>query len=465
MINFGFNPSNSPDLASWRWQLQFILGGLFGAALVVTALMVPESLVWLKRRAKKQKAAALRAQQQQREAAATRLNQASEPETVHITTEQPASFAFPTPTYRKGWSGLMHWSNLEWLTLAVLLSAGNQLTGINAVIFYAPSIFISAGFEKLALVLTIAVVGTWNLLSVLLTMPLIHRFPRRTLMLVASAVMTAGFAVLAFATYFTPASRAVPSIVGILLVVLGFELGPGPLFFVMARSAEEMNRGRTEDPCSKARLLTRLRLLCCVSVNSEAFPPAILHAGLSLSNLLAWCFNILISFLFPLMSAELGSAATFGIFLLVNILTFLAFISRLPRHAEHAVITAPSASPEVVRSQSEMTEAREEALEEQTRRTRGGGSGEGRGALNRSKRNVHLRIGVEMAASPPPQSQPSSGQTADDLPAAPTRSPPYQAKDAMPAESFEHTLKANPRKHPMQSPVYTNIAAQQTAEV
>lgn len=249
VINFSFNPSNSPELATWRWQLQFILGGLFGAGLVVTALVVPESGVWLKRRARKKRAAALLAQQQ-REAGTTRLSRSDQEPVVHVTTEQPASFAFPTPTYRKGWSGLMHWSNLEWLTLAVLLSAGNQLTGINAVIFYAPSIFISAGYAQLALVLTIAVVGSWNLVAVLLTMPLIHRFPRRTLMLVASAVMTTGFAVLAFATYFTPESRAIPSIVGILLVVLGFELGPGPLFFVMARSdtADNTDKRLKEGP-------------------------------------------------------------------------------------------------------------------------------------------------------------------------------------------------------------------------
>ena len=183
-----------------------------------------------------------------------------------------------------------------------------------------------------------------------------------------------------------------------------------------------------------------------------------------MSNLLAWCFNILISFLFPLLSSELGSAATFGIFLLVNILIFMAFVSRLPRHAEHAVITAPSASPEVVRSQTEMTRDREEALENQTQHNQSGGNGEAHGS--RGKRLRNLRVGVELAASPDPLPS-SSTHSAADLPAAPTRSPPYQAQDSMPVESsFDHTLKAKHRKHPMQSPEYTSITGKkQTAEV
>jgi hypothetical protein len=212
----------------------------------------------------------------------------------------------------KGWRGLCRSINLRWVLLALILAAGNQLTGINAVIYYAPRIFVDAGFESRALVLTIAVVGVWNLVSVLISMPLIRHFPRRTLMLVATGIMTLGVALMAVSSAFFAAHRAIPSILAILLFVFGFELGPGPLFFVLA---------------------------------AEAFPSPILHAGLSLSNQMAWLFNVAVSFLFPLMNVALGTAGTFGVFVLINIAVLLAYTAALPRHVEHTRITAPSASP------------------------------------------------------------------------------------------------------------------------
>jgi SP family galactose:H+ symporter-like MFS transporter len=45
---------------------------------------------------------------------------------------------------------------------------------------------------------------------------------------------------------------------------------------------------------------------------SEQFPPTVRSEGLSLSNALAWLFNIAIVFSFPVIKGVLGSAATFG---------------------------------------------------------------------------------------------------------------------------------------------------------
>jgi hypothetical protein len=155
-------------------------------------------------------------------------------------------------------------------------------------------------------------VGSWNLLSVCISMPLIRSFPRRSLMLTGSALMSFGLLLMAANSFFFPAQRSIPSIVGILIFIFGFEIGPGPLFFILA---------------------------------AEAFPSLLLHAGLSLTNQLAWLHNCLITLLFPLMNAAIGAAGTFAIFLLINLLAMLAYTAVLPKHTEKATRAPTKSQP------------------------------------------------------------------------------------------------------------------------
>lgn len=155
IVNFAFNPSNRVEMANWVWHVQFVLGGVLGAALIVCGLAVPESRVWQELRRKRLQKQQLKKQKQ--------VDAVSKP--LHAT---PVTFehALPAPSpsltsaqVRKGWSGLFHPSNCRWVSLALLLAAQNQLTGVNAIMYYAPRIFEDAGFERLALVLTITVVS------------------------------------------------------------------------------------------------------------------------------------------------------------------------------------------------------------------------------------------------------------------------------------------------------------------
>jgi hypothetical protein len=153
IVNYAFNPSNSPTLSMWVCQLQFSLGGIFGAGLLITALAVPESKVWHHA----QKARSLAKLQAERAHSARRMSRLE----LNEAEQQSALRSFPpvAAVPLKGWTGLLHSSNRRWLLLSAILAAGNQLTGINAIMYYAPVIFKDAGFERIALVLTIAVVS------------------------------------------------------------------------------------------------------------------------------------------------------------------------------------------------------------------------------------------------------------------------------------------------------------------
>jgi sugar porter (SP) family MFS transporter len=72
---------------------------------------------------------------------------------------------------------------------AVLLAMFNQLSGINAIFYYAPRIFEMAGFDKSQSFLRPVYIGAANLFFTLLAMTMIDKFGRKTLLLIGSVGM------------------------------------------------------------------------------------------------------------------------------------------------------------------------------------------------------------------------------------------------------------------------------------
>jgi sugar porter (SP) family MFS transporter len=69
---------------------------------------------------------------------------------------------------------------------AVLLAMFNQLSGINAILYYAPRIFEMAGFSKSDAYLQPVYIGAANLLFTLLAMTVIDKFGRKTLLIIGA---------------------------------------------------------------------------------------------------------------------------------------------------------------------------------------------------------------------------------------------------------------------------------------
>ncbi len=72
---------------------------------------------------------------------------------------------------------------------AVLLAMFNQLSGINAILYYAPRIFEMAGFDKAHSYLQPVYIGAANLFFTILAMTFIDRFGRKTLLIIGSVGM------------------------------------------------------------------------------------------------------------------------------------------------------------------------------------------------------------------------------------------------------------------------------------
>eukprot|EP01132_Coremiostelium_polycephalum_P005982 gene5982-7453_t len=169
------------------------------------------------------------------------------------------------------------------LFIGCILAINNQLTGINAFMFFSPSIFETAGISggSGSMIATICLVG-WNVITTLISTFLIDRLGRRKLMLFGSLVMTISCIALAI-LFLTIKGTAlgVLSIVLLFIFIAGFEAGAGPLFWIMV---------------------------------IEIFPEEMRDIGSSILNAIQWIFNIALSFSFLQLVTLIGQSAIFWIF-------------------------------------------------------------------------------------------------------------------------------------------------------
>ena len=200
-------------------------------------------------------------------------------------------------------SSLFSKTNAKWLILAIMLAIMNQFTGINGVMYYAYDILHDAGVPN-AMLMQVFVVGLWNMLTVFIFMVIVDRLSRRAIFMIALSIMLVG--TLTLISSFLIKGISVVAIMGMLLFILGFESGPGPLFFVMA---------------------------------SQDFPPELVDQGTSVANILMWVLNILIAFFFPIITTSLGGAATFIILAGFQLLCMLYFGITMKSKASEEKVT------------------------------------------------------------------------------------------------------------------------------
>ena len=169
---------------AWRWMLgvQAIPSVLF----LGTILMIPESPRWLI--LKKGLVDAARKTLNIIDAATA--EQVIKDIQTNTHTHAPSSFA-----------NLFQKAYKTPITLAVLFAFFNQMSGINAIIYYAPRIFEMAGFGASTALLSSAGIGLVNLVATLIGISLIDKSGRRVLMYIGSVGYIISLSLIALAFY------------------------------------------------------------------------------------------------------------------------------------------------------------------------------------------------------------------------------------------------------------------------
>jgi SP family arabinose:H+ symporter-like MFS transporter len=204
---------------SWRWML----GVEAIPALVFLALLttVPESPRWLLARGRRQEALEV-------------MRAVRGPEAV----AELESIQLPPARRGGGWSALFDRRIRFVMVFAAGLAFFQQITGINAVLYYLPTIFAQAGGRLESAFHQAAIVGAVNFAMTIVAMRWIDRLGRKPLLVVGTSGMAA--ALLAIGWAFRAGSGGAVSVahptivlIAVIAFVASFAISLGPVTWVM----------------------------------------------------------------------------------------------------------------------------------------------------------------------------------------------------------------------------------------
>ncbi|TAJ88347.1 sugar porter family MFS transporter [Reyranella sp.] len=275
------------------WRVMFGLGVVPGALFLVGLAFLPESPRWLVLKGFPDKA----------RAGLSRLRGPGwdvDRELIEMvrTAKEEAG-------QRAGYRALLEPAIRPALIVGVGLFFLQQLSGINAVIYYAPEIFNHAGFDSAntQMLATIGI-GTVNVLTTIVAMFLIDRIGRKPLLVIGFFGTAFTMLVIAAGVIFPGTMPSWIIIAMLLLYIASFAIAVGPLPHLLM---------------------------------SEIFPLRVRGPGMSMASLSNWGFNFLVVFAFPLMLAGPGLAFTFTVFAVICLGGIAFTLTRVPETTGHSL--------------------------------------------------------------------------------------------------------------------------------
>jgi len=229
------------------------------------------------------------------------------------------------------------------ILLAVAIAAFNQLSGINALMYYAPRIFSMSGAGEDAALLQAVAVGFTNLIFTMLALAVIDRFGRKKLMIVGSIgyILSLGVTAGTFYTYeeeFHRAKNAAEAVEKAKEVV--GELPDDAAALDALSRAEEVSEAAFA-AASTGGLIVLISLLVFIASHafgqgaviwvfiSEVFPNRVRARGQALGSFTHWFMCAGISWTFPVF-AEASGGHTFAFYAAMMVLQLFWVLLIMP---------------------------------------------------------------------------------------------------------------------------------------
>ncbi len=179
--------------------------------------------------------------------------------------------------------------------LAISIAAFNQLAGINAILYYANTIFGAAGFGSMSSALQAVAIGAANFLATFLGIALIDRLGRKTLLLIGAVGCALTLAAVALVFHSgAHQNLLLPLLIGFIVF---FSISQGAVIWVYL---------------------------------SEIFPTSVRSKGQSLGSSTHWVLNALITKFFPVAAAAFSLAIPFAFFALMMLVQFVVVLLVYP---------------------------------------------------------------------------------------------------------------------------------------
>jgi len=266
LVDYAFAGSQA-----WRWM--FAMAVIPASAFGIGLIFIPDSPRWLAGRGHLDQARAV-------------LKRIRPPGKVDAELKDIQD----SVSQQKGnWSELLSPPLRSAMIVGIGLAIAQQITGINTVIYYAPTIFKFAGLSSSSSAILASVgVGVVNVVFTVVAMQLIDRVGRRPLLLVSLAGMALSLIVLGLA-FSLPQFKDILGwvAIGSLMAYVGsFAVGLGPVFWL---------------------------------VLSEIYPLRIRGRAMSVGTAANWSANLIVALSFLTLTQVVGKAATFWLYGAVSI--------------------------------------------------------------------------------------------------------------------------------------------------
>jgi SP family galactose:H+ symporter-like MFS transporter len=256
-----------------QWQMMVGFGAVPGIILGIGMLVMPESPRWfaLKGRNEEAKSVLMRIRAQD--------NVEAELQEIETTLKE-----------EKGdWRQLLSPTMRRLLLIGLGLAFFQQFTGINTVIYYAPTIFNMAGFESNSIsILATAGVGLVNVIMTIVGVCLLDRLGRRPLLLTGLVGMLVSLIALSLGFMSAAPGENLKWIgVGSLVVyVASFAISLGPIFWLII---------------------------------SEIYPLNLRGLAMGLATAMCWVSNLVVSYSFPILIKYAGPSSTFAVYAVMSV--------------------------------------------------------------------------------------------------------------------------------------------------
>lgn len=262
--------------AGWRWM--FGSGILPSGLFIYLLLKVPESPRWLVQKHRLAEAADILSKVNGPEQAKMELG------TIQASMrEESGSF-----------SSLLKPGLRYAMIIGIILAILSQVTGINAIMYYAPEIFKSSGDGSSSALLQTILVGIINLLFTIVAIKYVDKWGRKTLLLIGSGGMTVCLGLVGIAFHYQ-LHQGPLILIAILAYIAFFAISLGPLTFVVV---------------------------------AEIFPTQVRGRAMSVAIFFLWIAVFVVSQTFPMLQSSIGEARTFWIYMVMSLVAFL-FVKKM----------------------------------------------------------------------------------------------------------------------------------------
>jgi len=271
LLSFGMAYHFSEDQ---RWQMLFFIGAFLAFLQLCGILFIPETPSWVLSHGKNAQAIRILGR--------LRSDMQWKKEMKHM---------HKKPEKKSGWVDFFKPHMPYILIVGFMLSIFQQITGVNAVIFYLPKIFQSAGIStNTGPFLASLSVGVINCLATLFSVWVIDKIGRRMLLLIGSFVMALSLGVLSFGFFEQSSGIDILALMSLMVFIASFSFSLGATTWV---------------------------------VLAEIFPLKIRSKAMACAMALNWLANYAISMAFPEIIATWGEGWSFAIIAMISFTSFL----------------------------------------------------------------------------------------------------------------------------------------------